>query len=86
MGTKVDKRTKEYKAGLETAKTEIVARIEKNIADGGLVLDESEIVEKPSARPVADLLHCPRCGSELLEDERNSKSPAHCRQCVWRNA
>ena len=45
-----------------------------------------EYKDSVEPRPVADLLHCPRCGSELLEDERNSKSPAHCRQCVWRNA
>jgi len=33
-----------------------------------------------------DFLHCPGCGAELLEDERNSTSVAYCRKCIWRNA
>jgi len=37
-------------------------------------------------RPKPDLLHCPGCGAELLEDERNGKSVAYCRACIWRNA
>ena len=33
-----------------------------------------------------DLLHCPGCGTELLEDERNLKGPAYCRKCIWKDA
>ena len=47
---------------------------------------DNVIIEAAAKPPKPDLLHCLRCGVELLDDERNSKSFACCRKCIWRNA
>jgi len=77
MEVKVDKRTKEYK--------EMVGNPE---AAEAILTPPGEPIGKipPPPKPKPDLLHCPRCGVELLEDERNGKSVAHCRKCIWENA
>jgi hypothetical protein len=57
----------------------------------GTMKENKEMIGNPeqkvvTPKPKPDLLHCPGCGAELLEDERNTKSPAFCRECIWRNA
>ena len=58
--------------------------------DGGLGNPVAVCTDPPTDEPPipvkADLLHCPGCGTELLEDERNLKGPAYCRKCIWKDA
>ena len=35
---------------------------------------------------VKDFDHCPKCGVELLEDEKSAKCEAHCNKCIWKDA
>jgi len=83
METKVDKRTNAHK-------NSVAARGENESLEQPSPLKQVESSTTTGAgvppKPKPDLLHCPRCGVELLEDERNGKSAAHCRACIWENA
>ena len=84
MEVKVDKRTNAYK---DSIKNQAVEPTPQEVADTMEAIEQSDPpVVYPPPKPKPDLLHCPRCGVELLEDERNGKSVAYCRACIWRNA
>ena len=94
MEVKIDKRTKEYKMQQESLEQPSPLEVvEDTTIDGTTqipVTFSGTIPISPansfSIKPKPDLLHCPGCGAELLEDERNGKSVAYCRACIWRNA
>ena len=54
--------------------------------DEAIKLLESRGISVNVPRVAVDLLHCPDCGVELLEGERNTRSQAHCSVCIKKNA
>ena len=85
MEVKIDKRTNAYKNSIknpEIAVEEGSIEYERNKRIDNVIIEAAA-----KGLPVKiDLLHCPGCGVELLDDERNSKSAAYCRACIWRKA
>jgi len=96
MEVKIDKRTKEYKEMVANPEVEVHnERIDNIIIEAAAkgLPPKTEAIEPldspavhPTPKPKPDLLHCPGCGAELLEDERNGKNVAYCRACIWENA
>ena len=64
----------------------VVAAIKLLESVGATVTPPPQATDEPPIPVKADLLHCPGCGTELLEDERNLKGPAYCRKCIWKDA
>ena len=64
----------------------VVAAIKLLESVGATVTPPPQATDEPPIPVKADLLHCPGCGAELLEDERNLKGPAYCRKCIWKEA
>ena len=77
---KIDKRTKEYKDMVNNPEIAVEG------VDDAIKLLESRGMRVSTPKSGRDLLHCPGCGVELLEDERNTKSPAYCNECIHADA
>ena len=78
MATQIDKRTKEYRDSRPDAFEQVA---------GAGIEAKNEVIDKIIITAASkDFDHCPKCGVELLEDEKSSKCEAHCRSCIWENA
>ena len=69
-------------AGVEQSDPPEIKDEQSEVEKAIKLLESHGVVVLTPGKSGVDLLHCPGCGVELLEDERNMKNRAFCSECV----